>query len=246
MEIQCVKRPKWMEKLPKDRTPSYLPNRFFFQIIYGHRQSGKSNLIANVLSQLKDVYTNIYIFSPSSKSDYTFEHLDKTCPNIYLCDEPSPELIDHVFKIQCDNYKKYIARLKLAMKTPNKFLLDDQELNKPPPFTLFVLDDLSAEYQHYTKTLKTLAYQGRHHGCSVILTAHNIRCVPVGCRANSTSFCMFKLPKMEQTKWIEENSDLLPQEQLEALLHYATEEDYSFLYYSDHFPKKQRFRIKFG
>lgn len=220
-------------KLPPDTTPKWLPHRFFFTPIFGNRNVGKSVLITNMLYQgLKDVYKYIYVFSPTCKYDLTYQSI-KNLPNVYLCDEPSPEFITHIFKHHEGIYKRYLKHLENKQKNKKEFDIFDNNTDefKQPPFTLMIFDDLSQDYKKYSKILARLSYTARHVGISCLLTSHQIRVLPPSCRSQSTQFIIFRIPDFEKQKWLYENSDLMNVKDLEKLLNYATSIPYQFLYY---------------
>lgn len=227
-------------KLPIDNTAEHLPKRFCFMPIYGNRNTGKSVLITNMINNnLKDVYKDIYIFSPTCDYDLTYKSI-KHIPNVHFVSDPTPEFVEYIFKHHENIYKKYLKFLENGKPKKNsiKSIFGESQFQenimefKTPPFTLFCFDDLSQDYKRYEKILKRLSYTARHNGISVILTSHQIRALPPCCRSQATQFILFRIPEFEQTKFIEENCDIMSMKNLDKLYKHATSQPYQFLFYN--------------
>jgi hypothetical protein len=243
-------KPSWTKLLPVDKTPSHLPPRFSFCPIIGNRKTGKTTLLTNIVKDVKDVYSSIFVFSPTCKKDWSWEYLDKSIPHLFLVDEPTPEMVEFVYNDQIKKYKKYIQQLKSKGEKRKKSGFDfneevEEERKEKPPFALFIFDDLSSEYQYYQKILKKLAYTSRHDGTGVFITSHNVRSLPPGCRSNANALILFKIAEFERDKFVYEHSDKMSVKNLALLLDAATEQDFSFLFYNESKPKESRFSIGF-
>lgn len=240
------------ELLPKDNTPDFLPKQFMFFIIYGQRQTGKTVLISNLIERygLKNVYETIYVFSPTAKHDLSWAPI-RELKNLIIVDgdnltPPMVEFIRQQQELKWDRYINFLTNKKKKERKNSRYDLynESEEENefKKVPNCLMIFDDCSEQYNKYEKVLSTLASRGRHAGTSVILTSHIVRCLPVMCRNNATSFIAFRLRETERQKFIEEQSDLLSKKDLEKILDVATNDRYSFLYFNG---DKNKFSIKF-
>ncbi len=191
--------------LQHDHLPN--PASCFRLIIFSPSNSGKSNLIKNLVTRPEFGYSsffrsNIFLFSQTIHLDAIWQ--DLALPSTHLYDHWNDDIVQNLM-----HYSK-----------------------KQPHGILIVLDDMitSSEAVNNKKSslLKQLFYQGRHHKISLVLVSQKMKDIPVGMRTNATHLVCFNLrSKQEEEGFFRENDYI---DDLEAKYRAATAEPYNFLY----------------
>lgn len=196
-------------RVPKDERLPQLP---LFWLLVAPRNSGKSNLIKNLLQNrfYGKVFDkeNTIIFSPTVKIDDMWIDID--IPNKF---EPSEfnEIVDQVI-FQQEKIKASFGK-------------------KECPDILIILDDMINEGNStsYRGTTERLAYKGRHWCVSVILTSQKYKGISRGIRLNSTQTTYFEPQNMSELDSIlDEHADKKNREQFKRMFEYATTPKYTF------------------
>ena len=182
------------------------PQKCFRLLIFSPSNSGKSNLIKNIITRqdfgYNDFYRkNIFLFSPTIHIDPIWQNID--LPKTHLFDEWNEKLVQNI----------------LAFASKNNG-------------ALLVLDDMITSSEAVNgkrgNLLKKIFYQGRHHKVSIILVSQKLKDVPLGMRINSTHIICFDLRnKHEEDAFLEENNFI---QDLPSKYHTATKDKYNFLY----------------
>jgi hypothetical protein len=186
----------------------FLPNpqKCFRMLIFSPSNSGKSNLIKNLITRQEFGYnsfykSNIFLFSPTIHIDPIWQGLD--LPKTHLYGEWDEKVVENI----------------LAYSTKHEG-------------SLLILDDMITSSDAINgkrgNLLKKIFYQGRHHKVSIILVSQKLKDIPLGMRINSTHIICFDLRnKNEEDAFFEENNyiDNLPEKYSEA-----TSVKYDFLY----------------
>ncbi len=182
------------------------PQKCFRLLIFSPSNSGKSNLIKNLITRPDFGYAhfykdNIFLFSPTIYIDPIWLNLD--LPKTHLYDEWNEKLVENI--------------LAFASKHSG---------------ALLVLDDMITSSEAVNgkrgNLLKKIFYQGRHHKVSIILVSQKLKDVPLGMRINATHVICFDLRnKLEEDSFLEENNYI---QDLATKYHKATTDKYNFLY----------------
>lgn len=187
---------------------NFLPNpqKCFRMLIFSPSNSGKSNLIKNLITRDEFGYSkyykqNIFLFSPTIHADPIWK--DIKLPKTHLYDEWEDSVVENIMA--------YASQHGGA---------------------LLVLDDMITSSEAVNgrrgNLLKKLFYQGRHHKISIILVSQKLRDIPPGMRVNATHIICFNLRnKNEEDAFFSENDYI---EGLPAKYETATSEKYNFLY----------------
>ena len=183
------------------------PRECFRLIIFSPSNSGKSNLIKNIISLDNFGYnryykTNIFLFSQTLTLDKIWTDLNIPTSNLY--DHYDEELIKNI--------------MHYSQKTSDGVLL--------------ILDDMiTAETAFNNKKcnlLKTLFFQGRHYKVSLILVSQKLKEIPASMRVNASHLICFDLKNAkEERDFLEENCGI---ENVKEKYKVATAERFNFLY----------------
>lgn len=194
---------------PKHPLPhSFLPDpqKCFRLLIFSPSNSGKSNLIKNLITRNEFGYSkyykhNMFLFSPTIHDDPIWK--DLTLPKTHLYDEWDEKIVENIMA--------YASKQGGAL-----LVLDDM-----------ITSDIAVNGKR-GNLLKKLFYQGRHSKISIILVSQKLRDIPLGMRINSTHIICFNLRnKAEEEGFLSENDYI---ENLPEKYQKATSEKYNFLY----------------
>jgi hypothetical protein len=194
----------------------------FRLLVVGKSQSGKSNIAVNLLLQednrlYKNVFDgeDIYIFSPSARSDYKLKTLieEKEIPKNNIFGNFDEDVIEALYELVKDEYEEAIA-----------------DGRKPTP-KLFIFDDMSAGGNLKAKTHGIIAkifMNGRHIMLSSMITAQKYSDIPTSARENATGAIFFSCSN-KQLELIENDFNYLKNKNgFREMFREATNEPYSF------------------
>jgi hypothetical protein len=202
----------------------------------GRSGSGKSNVIANMLTKkefMKDFFDEIYLFSPTAKSDDLVEHLKLKDENII--ENLNEEAVNKLNEIVDTNTEK-IKNDGISKTSKNSKIL-------------IICDDCISERVFIkSNILSRLATAGRHALISTIICSQSYTKVPRVIRLQSQGLIIFPSSNDEIELLCE---DLCPagmsKKNFLELIKFATDERYSFLFVNHHSKNpKEKFRKKFS
>jgi GTPase SAR1 family protein len=202
--INLHKKEETDHPLPYSFLPD--PQKCFRLLIFSASNSGKSNVIKNLITRLEFGYSkyykqNIFLFSPTIHVDPIWQ--DLSLPKTHLYDERDERIVENILA--------YASQHNGAL-----LILDD------------MITSSDAVNGKRGNLLKKIFYQGRHHKVSIILVSQKLKDIPLGMRINSTHIICFDLRnKNEEESFLSENNyiDDLPEK-----YNKATKEKYNFLY----------------
>ena len=206
--------------------------------------SGKCILLQNMILDIyRGCFERVYIFSPSSFVDKTWEpvkeYLNKT---INLSENEPPLFYDtndqeNLERI-IDTQRKVTEHLKSKKDTKKLFQI------------LIVIDDWadSPDFSRKSQLLHALFTRGRHSGISTIVSTQKFTALHPIIRVNATELYVFRLRNYRDLEtFIEEVSALIDKKSLMEIYNLATAEPYSFLYVKLTAKKKDDiFMVKFN
>jgi hypothetical protein len=182
------------------------PQKCFRLLIFSPSNSGKSNLIKNLITRKVFGYNtfyknNIFLFSPTIHADPIWQNLPLPATHLY------------------DDWDEKIVENIMAYATAKGG-------------ALLILDDMITSSDAINgkrgNLLKKLFYQGRHHKISVVLVSQKLKDIPLGMRINATHVICFDLRnKSEEDAFLEENTYI---DDLRDKYTKATKDKYNFLY----------------
>ena len=195
----------------------------------GRTGSGKTTIICRLL---KD-------------KDKLFEYYDK----IYVfCMSPCMDLIEHIPQIEEEHMYGEEPEKLSELYEANKKMVKSLGF-KNAPHTLFILDDIvQSNIMMNSKVLRDLFFGGTHAKCSVWLVSQHYKSCPLRLRQNFHSIILCHgLTHQEKEKYVEEwQSQYLNKKDFMAVVDYALEEPYSFLFMNATNPnKKEMYRKRF-
>lgn len=236
LEIKALKTKK--SDLPQSPfMEAEIINKFpSLTLCIGRSGSGKSNVIANMLTKkefMKDFFDEIYLFSPTAKSDDLVEHLN--LKDDHIIEKLDESAITKLNKIVDDNTEK-IKKNGIAATAKNSKIL------------ILADDCISEKVFIKSNILSRLATAGRHALISTIICSQSYTRVPRVIRLQTQGLIVFPSSNDEIELLAE---DLAPpsisKKDFLELIKFATNERYSFLFVN-HMCKnpKEKFRKKFS
>ena len=239
--IQPIKVKEYEVKQSKYHQCGKLPIR---SILLGPSGAGKGILLQNMILDIyRGCFERVYVFSPSSFVDKTWEpvkeYLNKT---INLSENEPPLFYDtndqeNLERI-IDTQRKVTEHLKSKKDTKKLFQI------------LIVIDDWadSPDFSRKSQLLHALFTRGRHSGISTIVSTQKFTALHPIIRVNATELYVFRLRNYRDLEtFIEEVSALIDKKSLMEIYNLATAEPYSFLYVKLTAKKKDDiFMVKFN
>lgn len=236
MEIKPLKTKK--SDLPQTQAmEAEVINKFpSLTLCIGRSGSGKSNVVANMLTKtffLKGFFDEIYLFSPTAKSDDLVEHLKLKDDNIIeKLDESAITKLNQIVDKNTEKIKKD-GIAKTAKNSKILIICDDCISEK-----VFIKSNI----------LSRLATAGRHALISTIICSQSYTKVPRVIRLQCQGLIVFPSSNDEIELLCE---DLCPpgisKKEFLDIIKFATDERYSFLFVN-HMCKdpKDKFRKRFA
>ena len=209
------------EKFHKKK--GYLFDMPFRIAVIGRSQlSGKTNVIGNMLLQNDErLYKsefegyNIYIFSPSAKTDSKLKTIitEKDIPseNVFL--DFDEDNIEALYELLKDDYNDKILKKE-----------------RPEP-KLFYFDDMSASgdlKKRMNGIIAKIACNGRHIGLNSLFTAQKYSDLPTVVRENLSGGIFFSGTD-RQLEMISDDHNLFDKKQFKTMYRTVTNEPHSFL-----------------
>ena len=239
--IEPIKVKEYEVKQSKYHQCGKLPIR---SILLGPSGAGKGILLQDMILDIyRGCFERVYIFSPSSFVDKTWEpvkeYLNKT---INLSENEPPLFYDtndqeNLERI-IDTQRKVTEHLKSKKDTKKLFQI------------LIIIDDWadSPDFSRKSQLLHALFTRGRHSGISTIVSTQKFTALHPIIRVNATELYVFRLRNYRDLEtFIEEVSALIDKKSLMEIYNLATAEPYSFLYVKLTAKKKDDiFMVKFN
>ena len=195
---------------------SFLPSLPMRMLVVAPSNGGKSNMLKNMLLRpefgYRDYFTdsktgalNYFVFSRTLGADHTLDELVDQLPKFHAYREWDDTIIRDIMEY---------SRLKTERGV------------------LFLLDDMITDTKAFNKCsgnlLNELAFMGRHHKVSFILTTQSYTSIQRPIRINTSVVIAFNLKnKREEQAFLEEQSMW---ENIKDLYTVATSPKYGFLY----------------
>ena len=195
---------------------TFLPALPMRMLVVAPSNGGKSNLLKNMLLRpefgYRDYFTdpktgvlNYFVFSRTLGADHTLDSLVDQLPKFHAYREWDDAVIRDIME-----YSR----------------------NKTQRGVLLFLDDMITDTKAFNKRsgniLNELAFMGRHHKVSFIITAQSYTTIQRPIRINTSAVIAFNLKnKREEQAFLEEQSMW---ENIEQMYRVATSPKYGFLY----------------
>ena len=224
-DIKPIKLKEYNVKQSKYNMVGRIPIR---QIVLGPSGSGKGIYIQNeILDIYKNIFSRIYIFSPSIEVDYQTwkpvkDYIEKEMGVKHTEEEPiyfseyDPEALN---KIISEQRKVSEHQKKENHKTLHQILI--------------VIDDFAdnPEFSRQSKLLHSLFTRGRHSRISTICSTQKFTALHPILRVNASELIVFRLRNYSDLiTFLDEVSALIDKQTLLQIYTTATEEPFSFLY----------------
>ena len=239
-KIEPIKVKEFEVKQSKYHQCGKLPIR---SILLGPSGAGKGILLQNMILDIyRGCFERVYVFSPSSFVDKTWEpvkeYLNKT---INLSENEPPLFYD-------TNDQESLEKIIDAQRKVTEHLKSKKDTKKLFQI-LIVIDDWadSPDFSRKSQLLHALFTRGRHSGISTIVSTQKFTALHPIIRVNATELYVFRLRNYRDLEsFIEEVSALIDKKSLMEIYNLATAEAYSFLYVKLTAKKKDDiFMIKF-
>ena len=224
MTLKRIPEIKWNYTQPEEPFPK-VPGS---GLILGPTGSGKSSLAVQMLLQpYKDVFSRVYVFSPSVDIDDLWNPVRKHNNNHLEVDETKEQVMFNTWDEEAlenimTQQAKMIKHLKENRKKYNNRLLS----------TLIIIDDF-ADDQRLHKTngvLPAIFTRGRHFGISCWVLSQKLTAVSLIARVNFRFMIIFRLRNLKELLdgVIHELSALTDQKTLRQMYNQATSKDFGF------------------
>lgn len=206
-----------------------IPRHPFRLTVVGASGSGKTNLIANLLSRTEfydGYFDKVYVFSPTVNVDKIWRsvNITKAYEDFTNFSKDLKEILD----VQAHNVEmKGIKRAPRVMICIDDFAEIKQVANAEP--------------------MKTLFTKSRHWNISAILGTQKYKALDRFVRLNSSDVILFApINEGELTQMSEELSKFMKKKQFINLVETTTSEPYQFLYIRTYEQKDKRYRKGFN
>jgi len=159
-----------------------LPQLPFMVAIVGPRNSGKTNLLRNLLSKRKGMYgavfrpINIILYKPTLAVDYSLDEL----------------------KIMNSFGRETNCRIMVKELIDMQQKLKDADNALP---ILLVLDDITQILEAWSILLEQ-GYIGRHIGVQILYISHKLSSIPRGVRTQTQQWILFKPHEQSEFNWV--------------------------------------------
>lgn len=226
--IEPIKTAKHNIPQRKCQKQGILP-KFPFSIgLIGRSGAGKTCCLLNILTRetmLKNYFNYILVYSPTCDIDDSFKSLKIPKENfVKKFDEDALENI-------------LLARKRLIKKRGIKWVAEHSRV-------LIILDDIICEskFMRSPSTLKMFVLL-RHYLCSVIICSQSLTKIPRAIRLNCNALIIFPSTQSEVEVMKDELRPVsLTRSEFQKLVEYATEDQFSFLYFNEHAGKGKKIR----
>jgi energy-coupling factor transporter ATP-binding protein EcfA2 len=204
-------------------------------LIVGKSGSGKSNVLVHMLTKpqfMGEFFDEIFLFSPTAKSDDLVEHLKLADENIIdKLDYTAVETLSNIIDKQDKKIKD--RGIKSVAKDSKVLIICDDCISEK----VFIKSDI----------LSRLVTAGRHSLISTIILSQSYTKVPRVIRLQSQGLILFPSSNDELDLL---NQDICPantsKKEFLGLIKYATREPYSFIFVNHHVKNPaDKFRMNF-
>ena len=220
-----------------------LPIHGAFTLLCGPTRSGKSNALSNLVKDPRfygkdetgrHYFHRIIIFSPCGKFDPLVKSMVK----------------DGLVKKEdvIDMYDEQAAIDKLSETYETQAALVEKVGQANAPRLLIVHEDATSCHKYLTsKAFRKMVTTGRHIGASNLCCVHRFVSVHREARLQAHNIFIFKPSRTEVNRIVQEfGHPNLSKDQFEKVVHYCTDEKYSFIHINTQEPIETWFRKKLG
>lgn len=227
LEIRPLPTSKDKIKQPKLSEANIIPRINSSSLFIGSSGSGKTNLVANLLTRkdmLGGVFDRIFLISPTAKTDDIQGHLDINEEDIIDDLNEAPGILKEIQEDQRDSIEK-IGPVKT-----DKYLV--------------IFDDCISDSDFMkSRELINSFILCRHYNMTTMICSQSYKSVPRKCRMQARNIFFFKSSQSETEAICEDRAppNFTKKEGIH-LVEFATSEPYSFLHINMNEPYDSRYR----
>jgi hypothetical protein len=224
MNVHEVNIPKEHRIRLRDKTPAGYPTKFFVLSIIGSSRSGKTTCQVNIIEKLAPCYSAVCIFTPSIE-DPIWTALKKY-QNVYISQLVSNHALYRLFEKQKKLYQTDKERNHILIVIDDYGILAKQSGNDYKK-ELKRVEEISSGMK---EMLDTFYSRGRHFGCSIMCSFHEVFQQTPLQRCNQTHVILYRLNARQYEKISPELRTYLSEKEFCQKAEEATAQPYSFLY----------------
>lgn len=229
LKIRKVRTRKDKIKNPPLSEQDILPKLGTSTIMNGTTGQGKSTLLANLMRNPnflggEGIFKHRFLCSPTAEGDDVQKQLAIPKGNTFSDLHEAPEMIREVLKFQKEQIK--------------------EKGNDQAPQIVMIFDDIISDplFMKTDEFIKCFI-ASRHYNATVFVCTQSWTAVPRKCRLQAKNIFFFSSPLSEvECLCLEHCPPGMTKKQFYALVDYATQEPYSFLYINKSVPMDERYR----
>lgn len=234
MEVKAVKLSPKDQIHVDDKTPGGWPSKFCSVAVCGSSRAGKTTWLCNFISNVVRTYSAIIVFSPSI-SDPIWTSLKRFDDKVFMSQTVSNHILAGVFDKQMRAYREDPGRNHILICIDDYgplSRLSGNDMSKP----LKAIETVSSGIR---QMLDVLFSRGRHFGCSVACSFHDLLQPTPLQRVNASHWILYRLSEAQYSKIAQELRCHLSEKEFIQLADKATAKRFHFLYVDLRAPRNE-------
>jgi hypothetical protein len=252
LEVQPIKNSTKIKITPLDKVDDYLPQPPFTMAFVASKGSGKSTIIANLISRPEFYYKKfdqVWMFSPTFFLDTTYQKVklneERIVTDTTKFQDVFSGIIDSVTR-QIDAIKQAVSIQAMSMGWSKERQKEEVEIQKHDQLDkiLIIIDDaVGVKALDRNSMIANSFTRHRHLNISFLYAIQMYKSLPPVVRVNLTALILFRVWNTNELKKISEEQTVEVKEDTWMQIYdYATKEPFSFLYINFKHPRYRYFK----